>query len=121
MKTPDRRIKRLAKYLSLAYCYFELELDLIGTSTKMGNISISGINTNSKTAKYNNRYNKLLNDLKAYGTAKNKPTTFNESKPLNYRPNKYYGYRGYYRVAETSTLQNYDAIYPSLWRQLNGY
>ena len=96
MFTPDNRIKRLAKYLSLSYCYFELELDLVGTSVKMGNISYSGINTNSKTSKYKNRYTKLLNELKAYGTAKNKPTTFNVTKPLNYRPTKYYGYRGYF-------------------------
>lgn len=95
MFTPDNRIKILAKYLALSYSYFELELDLIGTSIKMGNQSMSGINTNSKTAKYRNKYNKLLSELKAYGTSKNKPTTFNIVKPANYRPDKVYGYRNY--------------------------
>lgn len=95
MDTPDNRIKILAKYLSLSYCYFELELDLVGTSVKMGNISYSGINTNSKTSKYNKRYMKLLNELKTYGTSKNKPTEFKITKPLNYRPDRKYGYRGH--------------------------
>lgn len=121
MDTPDNRIKKLAKYLALSYSYFEIELDLIGTSAKMGNISLSGINTNSKTAKYQRRYESLLKDLKAYGTAKNKPTTFNATKPLNYRPNKTYGYIGYYNVAETGIYDNYNSRYPLYWGQGNGY
>ncbi len=95
MSTPDNRIKKLAKYLALAYCYFEIDFDLVGTSIKMGNQSISGIGTNSRTAKYNKRYEYLLKELLAYGTSKNKPVNFNVTKPLNYRPSKYYGYRNW--------------------------
>lgn len=95
MLTPDKRIKKLAKYLALSYSYFELELDLIGTSIKMGNISYSGVNTNSKTAKYKNKYLALLKDLKVYGTSKNKPVNFKIAQYANYRPDKTYGYRNY--------------------------
>lgn len=120
MSTPDRRIKRLAKYLALTYSYFELELDLIGTSAKMGNISLSGINTNSKTAKYKNRYEALLKELKAYGTAKNKPTIFNVTKPLNYRPSKHYGYRYFYPTAENRGIDhNYGEL--NYWGMYGGY
>ncbi len=109
MNTPDKRIARLAKYLSLSYCYYELEFDLIGTSVRMGNISYSGINTNSKTAKYKNKYEDLLKDLKVYGSSKNRPVKFNETKIPNYRPNKFYGYSGYKTTTEHSN--NQPAIY----------
>ena len=80
MNTPDKLITLLAKYLTLAECYFLIENDLIGTSAKMGNMSVSGLDKNSKTIKNKKRADELLSELKAFGTSNVLPIPFEVAK-----------------------------------------
>lgn len=85
VETPDRLIKLLTKYLTLAYCYMDIEQGLTGKNIKMGNISVKGIDSNSKTMRSMDRYNNYLRELNSYGTSKREPVSFvsNDPKPLN--------------------------------------
>lgn len=107
MQTPDQNIQDLARYLCLSSCYFDIEIDLIGTSTRAGNISISGLDKNTKTHKYKNKADALLSDLINYGSRKREPKRFNESMRRRYRregylatpgasEDSYYGFYPYY-------------------------
>lgn len=104
MSTPDQNIKELARYLCLSSVYFDIEFDLIGTSQKAGNISIAGLDKNTKTHKYKNKANELLSFLKSFGTGKRRPITFNIALQRRYRRERHlsdpnsgeYPYYGYY-------------------------
>jgi len=89
MSTPDQRIKDLARYLCLMKSYFDLEIGLIGTSAKAGNISISGIDKNTKSMKYNNLSKELFNDLKMISNAKRKAVSIDVSTNPRYRREEY--------------------------------
>lgn len=80
MDTPDKLITLLAKYLSLSECYFLIENDLVGTSAKMGNMSVSGLDKSSKTIKNKQRADALLSELKAFGTSNVLPIPFEVAK-----------------------------------------
>jgi hypothetical protein len=89
MSTPDQRIKDLARYLCLMKSYFELEIGLIGTSAKAGNISLSGIDKNTKASKYNNLAKELLNDLKMVSNSKRKAVNIDIAINPRYRREEY--------------------------------
>lgn len=89
MNSPDQNIKDLMKFLCLKDCFFDLEIDLIGTSAKSGNISISGLEKNSKTAKYDKRANDLLNSIKKNILSKESVVPIIEANKNRYRREEY--------------------------------
>lgn len=89
MATPDQNIKELARFLCLSSVYFDLEFDLIGTSAKAGNISVSGLDKNTKTTKYKKKADDLLSRLKSFGSSKRRPVTFNIARQRRYRREGY--------------------------------
>lgn len=89
MYTPDQRIKDLARYLCLMKCYFELEIGLIGTTARAGNISLSGIDKNNKSMKYKSLSEELFRDLKMASNSKSKAVPIDISKLPRYRRENY--------------------------------
>lgn len=118
MQTPDQNIKDLARYLCLSGSYFDLEIGLIGTSVKSGNLSIAGLDKNTKTHKYKNKADELLNFLKSFGTSKRIPRRFNVAIQRRYRRERYlsnpnageYSYYGYYPYPSPSPYYNQSGM-----------
>lgn len=106
MSSPCQDIKDLAEFLCLKDSFFDIEIDLIGTSAKMGNLSVAGLEKNTKTQKYSSRAKELLTEMKRFSTGKRKPVMFNIARARRYR-------REYY-LSNPNINGNGD-IYPSLY------
>lgn len=120
MSTPDQNIKELARYLCLESVYFDLEFDLIGTSQKAGNISISGLDKNTKTHKYQNKAMSLLNFLKSFASSKRKPVMFNVARQRRYIRAGYLSHPNY-NESPTNVYYPYNASYTYSNQDYRGY
>ena len=118
MQTPDQNIKDLARYLCLSEAFFDIEIDLIGTSAKSGNISVAGLDKNTKTHKYKNKADELLSNLKSFGSSKRTPRTFNVAKRRRYRRERYLSTPNY---GEHNSEKDYPYAYPYQYKSGDTY